>query len=96
MQQLKELGITTIYDLRSETEMHRYETPIPTIEGVEIVHIPVFKTEDYSPEAMAKCVRVHFTLKSDLVDSRGCTGVSNSMPVARPRCASADPKYTAY
>lgn len=39
--------------------MVRYETPIPSVDGVEIVHTPVFKTEDYSPEAMAKCVHAH-------------------------------------
>ena len=33
--------------------MKKYNTPIPTIEGVEVVHVPVFKTEDYSPEVMA-------------------------------------------
>jgi hypothetical protein len=30
---------------------------MPTIDGVEILHTPVFKTEDYSPEMMAKYVR---------------------------------------
>ncbi|KAI9068474.1 hypothetical protein FKP32DRAFT_1663747 [Trametes sanguinea] len=79
MQQLRELGITTIYDLRSETEMHRYETPIPSIEGVEIVHIPVFKTEDYSPEAMAKRFELYasgkteafMTLYTQILDNAG-------------------------
>ncbi|KAI0638416.1 protein-tyrosine phosphatase-like protein [Trametes polyzona] len=65
MRQLRELGITTIYDLRSETEMHRYETPIPTVDGVEIVHIPVFKTEDYSPEAMAKRFELYASGKTE-------------------------------
>ncbi|CDO73781.1 hypothetical protein BN946_scf185015.g109 [Trametes cinnabarina] len=65
MQKLRQLGITTIYDLRSETEMHRYETPIPTIEGVEVVHIPVFKTEDYSPEAMAKRFELYASGKTE-------------------------------
>lgn len=54
MRQLKDLGIRTVYDLRSDTEMHKYDSPIPHIEGVEVVHVPVFKKEDYSPEAMAK------------------------------------------
>ncbi|KAH9850816.1 protein-tyrosine phosphatase-like protein [Lenzites betulinus] len=54
MQKLKDLGVTTIYDLRSDTEMVRYGTPIPAVDGIEVVHIPVFKTEDYSPESMAK------------------------------------------
>ncbi|KAI0375894.1 hypothetical protein BV20DRAFT_932406 [Pilatotrama ljubarskyi] len=65
MRQLKELGISTIYDLRSETEMLRYETPIPTVDGVEIVHIPVFKTEDYSPEAMAKRFELYASGKTE-------------------------------
>ena len=52
--QLKDLGVKTVYDLRSDTEIERYETPCPEIEGVEIVRIPVFKVEDYSPQMMAK------------------------------------------
>lgn len=57
IQQLRDvLGISKVYDLRSDTEMHKYDTPIPVMEGVEVVHVPVFKKEDYSPEAMAKCV----------------------------------------
>jgi hypothetical protein len=51
---LKSLGITTIFDLRSDTEIRKYNSPPPTIDGVDIVHIPVFKSEDYSPEMMAK------------------------------------------
>ena len=55
-QQLRDLGIATVYDLRSETEMHKYETPIPSIDGVKVVHVPVFSKEDYSPEAMTQYV----------------------------------------
>jgi hypothetical protein len=44
--------------MRSDTEIRKYNTPLPEIEGMEVVHIPVFKTEDYSPEMMAKYVRV--------------------------------------
>ena len=57
--QLKELGVKTVYDLRSDTEIERYDTPCPQIDGVEIVRVPVFKVEDYSPQMMAKCVRSH-------------------------------------
>lgn len=53
---LKELGVTTVFDLRSDTEIERYESPIPEVPGVQILRVPVFKTEDYSPEMMAKCV----------------------------------------
>ena len=51
---MKALGITTVYDLRSETEMKKYKTPIPTIEGIAVKHTPVFRVEDYSPEVMAR------------------------------------------
>jgi Tyrosine phosphatase family len=54
---LKELGISKVFDLRSDTEIRKYNTPLPQIDGVEILHTPVFQTEDYSPEMMAKYVR---------------------------------------
>ena len=54
---VKELGITKVFDLRSDTEIRKYNTPLPEIDGVEVIHVPVFKTEDYSPEMMAKYVR---------------------------------------
>jgi hypothetical protein len=50
----KELNITKVFDLRSDTEIRKYNTPRPEIDGVEIIHVPVFKTADYSPEMMAK------------------------------------------
>lgn len=55
--ELRELGITTVFDLRSDTEIQKYDSPQPRIEGVEILHIPVFRKDDYSPETMAKYVR---------------------------------------
>jgi hypothetical protein len=54
--QLKSLGITHIFDLRSDPEMAKWHSPIPRIDGVEVIHAPVFKNEDYSPEMMAKSV----------------------------------------
>ena len=54
---LKELGISKVFDLRSDTEIRKFNTPLPQIDGVEILHTPVFQTEDYSPEIMAKYVR---------------------------------------
>ena len=54
---LKDLKVTKVYDLRSDTEIRKYDAPFPKIEGVDVVHIPVFQTADYSPEMMAKCVR---------------------------------------
>lgn len=52
--QLKQLGITTIFDLRSDMEMAKYDAPIPVIDGVSIIRAPVFNRDDYSPETMAK------------------------------------------
>lgn len=56
--QLTALGISTVFDLRSDAEIEKYNAPLPEIDGVEILHTPVFQTEDYSPEMMAKYVRV--------------------------------------
>lgn len=53
---LRDFGVDTVYDLRSDTEIEKYNTPCPIIEGVEVIRTPVFKLEDYSPEMMAKCV----------------------------------------
>ncbi|KAH7887384.1 protein-tyrosine phosphatase-like protein [Phlebopus sp. FC_14] len=60
-QQMKALGITTVFDLRSDPEMQKYNTPIPTIEDVQIIRTPVFKNEDYSPESMAKKFELYAT-----------------------------------
>ncbi|KAF8550375.1 hypothetical protein OG21DRAFT_1514081 [Imleria badia] len=54
IQQMRALGITTVFDLRSDPEMQKYCTPIPTIEGVQILRTPVFTNEDYSPESIAR------------------------------------------
>ncbi len=86
MQQLKNLGITTVYDLRSDTEMQKYDSPIPTIDGVEVRHIPVFKKEDYSPEAMAKCVQISLAPPYPNAErTASFAGDSNCMQVARRR-----------
>ncbi|GJE84293.1 tyrosine-protein phosphatase [Phanerochaete sordida] len=62
---LRELGVTTIFDLRSDTEIAKYETPCPTIEGVDVVRVPVFKLEDYSPEMMAKRFELYASGKTE-------------------------------
>ncbi|KAI0727345.1 protein-tyrosine phosphatase-like protein [Fomitopsis betulina] len=63
--QLRELGVTTVYDLRSDTEIERYDTPCPEIDGVEIARIPVFKVEDYSPPMMAKRFELYASGKTE-------------------------------
>ncbi|KAF8639798.1 hypothetical protein AX17_001057 [Amanita inopinata Kibby_2008] len=63
--QLRELGITTVFDLRSDTEMLKYNSPIPNIDGVNIIRAPVFKTDDYSPETMAKRYQLYASGKTE-------------------------------
>ncbi|KAG6910995.1 hypothetical protein DXG01_006049 [Tephrocybe rancida] len=64
-QQLKALNIAKVFDLRSDTEIRKYNTPQPEIEGVEIIHSPVFQTEDYSPEMMAKRYQLYASGKTE-------------------------------
>lgn len=47
-----------MFDLRSDTEIEKWDSPLPVIDGVKVLRTPVFRKEDYSPEMMAKCVRV--------------------------------------
>ncbi|KAG6817895.1 hypothetical protein H0H87_001727 [Tephrocybe sp. NHM501043] len=63
--QLKALNIVKVFDLRSDTEIRKYNTPQPTIEGVEFIHVPVFQTEDYSPEMMAKRYQLYASGKTE-------------------------------
>lgn len=58
---LVHLGVTRIYDLRSDPEIVKWGTASPEMKGLEIVRTPVFKSDDYSPEVMAKCVDVRCT-----------------------------------
>ncbi|KAJ3776711.1 protein-tyrosine phosphatase-like protein [Lentinula raphanica] len=64
-EQIRRLGITKIFDLRSDTEIQKYNAPLPQIEGVELLHIPVFRTEDYSPEMMAKRYQLYASGKTE-------------------------------
>ncbi|TEB35763.1 hypothetical protein FA13DRAFT_1811435 [Coprinellus micaceus] len=62
---LRELGVTKVYDFRSDTEIKKYDTPLPQIEGVDVIHIPVFQTADYSPEMMAKRYQLYASGKTE-------------------------------
>ncbi|GLB34077.1 putative tyrosine phosphatase [Lyophyllum shimeji] len=64
-QQLKALGVTKVFDLRSDTEILKYNSPQPQIDGVEITRAPVFQTEDYSPEMMAKRYQLYASGKTE-------------------------------
>ena len=50
--ELKEQGIKTMFDLRSNQELDQIDNP-RDIEGVERFHAPAFREEDYSPESLA-------------------------------------------
>ncbi|KAI9046900.1 hypothetical protein LZ554_008978 [Drepanopeziza brunnea f. sp. 'monogermtubi'] len=58
---IRKLGITHIYDLRSNNEIERNRVAgiggIVEWEGCERVFVPVFEDQDYSPEALAERFR---------------------------------------
>ena len=63
---IKQLGITTIFDLRSEVEIHKYKSSTPEIEGVRFVHVPVSDSGEYDPMALAaRCVPICETRNFD-------------------------------
>ncbi|KAF7290925.1 TYR-PHOSPHATASE-2 domain-containing protein [Mycena chlorophos] len=64
-EQLRALGISQVFDLRSDPEIQKYNTPLPVIDGVEVHHVPVFKTEDYSPETMARRYALYASGKTE-------------------------------
>jgi protein tyrosine/serine phosphatase len=78
-EQLRALGVTTIFDLRSDTEIAKYDAATPKIEGITILHAPVFTQEDYSPERMAQRFQLYASgkteafmqLSSDSLDAGG-------------------------
>jgi len=62
---MRELGIKRAFDLRSDTEVQKYNAPLPVIEGVTIERTPVFQKEDYSPEMMAKRYQLYASGKTE-------------------------------
>lgn len=53
-QQLRDLGIKKIFDLRAPNEVRDFKTYSPYIDGVEFVHVSVSRTADFTPEGLAK------------------------------------------
>lgn len=79
--QVTALGITTVYDLRSQPEVDKQtgiepSSAAPIAEGVVRCFIPVFAHEDWSPEAIAER---HLTY----ADSSGSSGSSGSQSGSR-------------
>ena len=52
---VKSLGITTMFDLRSGTELEKQKAraPVVNIDGIRREFVPVFADKDYSPESIA-------------------------------------------
>ncbi|KAM6496098.1 Protein-tyrosine phosphatase-like protein [Amanita muscaria] len=63
--QLKQLGITTVFDTRADIELTKYNAPLPSIDGVTFIRAPVFQKEDYSPESMAKRFQLYASGKTE-------------------------------
>jgi hypothetical protein len=44
--QLRALGVKKVFDLRSDYEISNFDTPVPSVEGVEFVRVPSFTKAD--------------------------------------------------
>jgi hypothetical protein len=51
--QLVELNIKTVFDLRSDAEIHGYKTATLIVDGIDFVRAPVSRTESYDPVSLA-------------------------------------------
>lgn len=45
-EQLRALGISKVFDFRSEEEINQFKTASPNIEGVEIINVPVYTNKE--------------------------------------------------
>ena len=52
IEQLRALGIKKVFDLRADSEIQKYKTATPAIEGVEFVRAPILE-EALDPVGMA-------------------------------------------
>lgn len=50
---LKQLGVRTVFDLRSDSEVAKYSSATPSVEGVEDVRVPVSDKDEYDPGILA-------------------------------------------
>jgi protein tyrosine/serine phosphatase len=51
---LRGLGVRTVFDFRSSREFKKYNAPIPNVLDVEIIHVPIFDDEAFTPDEMAR------------------------------------------
>ncbi|KAI5116797.1 hypothetical protein M0805_001799 [Coniferiporia weirii] len=52
-EELKKLGITTVFDLRSAGEVKKHQSATPKIDGVRLVHVPVSDKDEFDPMVLA-------------------------------------------
>jgi len=43
---LRKLGVKAVFDLRTKAEVERYKSTTPAIEGIQVVHAPVFEKDE--------------------------------------------------
>jgi hypothetical protein len=56
-----------VFDLRSDTELEKFGTPIPELNSeAQVIRVPVFKTEDYSPEMIARRYKLYASGKIEV------------------------------
>lgn len=60
-------GIKKVFDLRSDTELEKFGSPIPELNsGAHVIRVPVFKKEDYSPEMIARRYKLYASGKIEV------------------------------
>lgn len=60
-------GVKKVFDLRSDTELEKFGTPIPELSfEVQILRVPVFKTEDYSPEMITRRYKLYASGRTEV------------------------------
>lgn len=82
---IRRLGITTIFDLRSEPEIEKYG--FIDIAGTHRLHVPIFSKEDYSPDALAERWGLYTQGGSEGYASAYLTILEKSPPTMRAICS---------
>jgi len=64
--QLLALGVKTIFDLRSDTEIESYKSATLMVDGIEFVKTPVSRAESYAPASLALRLKA---FETDITDA---------------------------
>jgi hypothetical protein len=85
-QQLRDYGIRKVYDLRSEFEHKKFHAPMVEVEGIEIIRLPIFKEEAFSPEAVQEFYALMAKGTVEVFPIVICTLGDAKETHAHPRC----------